>query len=315
MAIMYYFIVNPNSRSGQGQVIWLQLQKVLSERKVAYQAYLTEYVGHAKELAAFISQKGSFEDPISLIAVGGDGTIHEVLTGISDFDRILFGFIPTGSGNDFCRGMRLPSDPLKALDVILSKEHIQTIDVPYLVTGNQRRRFGISAGMGFDAAVCQGVQSSAFKKVFNFLKLGKLIYVFIALRQILFMNPSPMTLSLDGNRDYHFPKVYFAAVMNLKYEGGGFCFCPSAKYDDGILDVIVVEKMSRLKFLFCLPTALWGKHTRFRGIHVLRCREVTMTSTIPLVLHMDGEMGGLRTNMRAGIETTPLKIFMPKRSN
>ncbi len=78
---MYYFIVNPNSRSGRGQVIWLQLQKVLSERRIAYRAYLTEYVGHAKELAAFISQKGTSEAPVSLIAVGGDGTIHEVLTG------------------------------------------------------------------------------------------------------------------------------------------------------------------------------------------------------------------------------------------
>lgn len=312
---MYYFIINPNSRSGQGQMIWLQLQKVLSQRKVAYQAYFTEYVGHAKELAAFISQKGTVEAPVSLIAVGGDGTIHEVLTGIPDFDLILFGFIPTGSGNDFCRGMRLPQNPLKALDVILSKEHIQTMDVPYLVTDNQRRRFGISAGMGFDAAVCQGVQASSFKKVFNSLGLGKLIYVFIALRQILFMNPAPMTLFLDGNREYYFPKVYFTAVMNLKYEGGGFCFCPSAQYNDGVLDVIVVEKMSRLKLLLCLPTALWGKHTHFRGIHTLRCREAKITSEIPLVLHMDGEMGGLRTNMHAGIETKPLKIFMPKRSN
>ena len=118
--------------------------------------------------------------------------------------------------------------------------------------------------MGFDAAVCQGVQASAFKKVFNTLGLGKLIYVFIALRQILYESRAHDTFS-GRKPKIPFPGVYFAAVMNLKYEGGGFCFCPSARYDDGILDVIVVEKMPKLKFLFCLPTALWGKHTRFRA--------------------------------------------------
>lgn len=310
---MYYFIVNPNSRSGQGQAIWFRLRAILTARRVPYRAYLTEYAGHAKKLAAKISLLGSQEEPVCLIAVGGDGTIHEVLTGITELDRVVFGFIPTGSGNDFCRGMKLPAAPEKALLAVLKKARIQAMDVPYIVTDNRTWRFGISTGMGFDAAVCQGVQASAFKKYLNVLRLGKLIYVFTALRQILFLSPSPVTLCMDGNRRYHFPNVYFATVMNQKYEGGGFCFCPQARPYDGILDVIVIEKMPKLKLLLCLPTAFFGKHIHFRGVHIFRCKKVQINSALPLALHIDGEIRGIRRQLQAGLEQKPLRILMPEK--
>lgn len=310
---MYYFIVNPNSRSGQGQKIWFRLRAILTARHVPYRAYLTEYAGHAKKLAAQISRLGTSESPAHLIAVGGDGTIHEIFTGITDFDQVIFGFIPTGSGNDFCRSMKLPMDPEKALFAVLKKPRIQAMDVPYIVTDNRTWRFGISTGVGFDAAVCQGVQASSFKKYLNGLRLGKLIYVFIALRQILFMKPLPMSLYLDGNRRYDFSGIYFAAVMNQKYEGGGFCFCPQARPGDGILDVIVVEKMPKLKLLLCLPTAFFGKHVLFRGVNIFRCREAQINSAVPLVLHMDGEIGGIRKKIQVGLENKPLKIIMPEK--
>ena len=72
-----------------------------------------------------------------MIAIGGDGTIQEVLTGITDFDRVVFGYIPTGSGNDFCRSMELPFDPMESLEYILKAERIAPMDVPYLICGKR----------------------------------------------------------------------------------------------------------------------------------------------------------------------------------
>ncbi|MDO4276398.1 MAG: diacylglycerol kinase family lipid kinase [Eubacteriales bacterium] len=308
---MYYFIVNPNSRSGAGRTIWNKLRSELALRNITYRAYLTEYVGHAVKIAHEVSKKGTAEDPVYLITVGGDGTIHEVLTGICDFDNVIFGYIPTGSGNDFCRGMKLPQDPVAALTSIIKKERIMSMDVPSMMINNRRYCFGISAGIGYDASVCQEVLATPAKKYLNRLGLGKLIYTAIALKQLLFVNPVPMTLYLDGGRKRSFRKVYFTAVMNQKFEGGGFMFCPKAKPNDGILDVIVVEGMNRMKMLLCLPTALVGRHTRTKGVHILRCKRIEINSAVPLAVHKDGESGGIQSELSVSLEKKALKVIMP----
>lgn len=308
---MYYFIVNPNSRSGAGQKIWNQILRRLNQEKIPHKAWLTEYVGHASKLASEISSLGTSQQPVSLIALGGDGTISEVLTGIQDFDHVIFGYIPTGSGNDFCRSMNLPHDPMKALDVILQKRYIHTMDVPCLHTNGCLHRFGVSTGMGFDAAVCQEVAASPARTYLNRIGLGKLVYLVIALKQLLFLNPVAMDFHLDGKRNYHYKKVFFAAVMNQGYEGGGFLFCPNAKSNDGILDVIIIEGMSKLKILCCLPTAFFGKHTIFKGVHILRCKNIEINSMVPVAAHRDGESGGLLTQIYVSLEKKPLKIILP----
>ncbi len=309
--LMYYFIVNPNSRSGTGRKIWSRIREELALRKVSYKAYMTEYVGHAVKLAASVSSKGTPDAPVCIVAMGGDGTIQEVLTGIRDFDSVLFGFIPTGSGNDFCRGMHLFSDPVEALDCVLRKEHIQLMDVPRMTVGKRSCRFGVSAGIGFDAAICHRVLASSSKKYLNHAGLGKLIYLLIALKQLLIVNPTPVTLYLDGGRKRCYKKAYFTAVMNQPYEGGGFMFCPKARNNDGILDVIVVEGVSRLKLLLCLPTAFFGKHTHIKGVHILRCRSIKITSAVPLAIHRDGESGGIESEFSVSLEKKALKVITP----
>lgn len=310
---MYYFIVNPNARSGKGKNIWKELRSELALHHVPYKAYITEYVGHAVKLSSKLSLLGTEEEPVNLIAVGGDGTLQEVLSGIQNLQNVYFGYIPIGSGNDFCRSMELPQDPIKALQVILKKERILCMDIPRATSGNSDCRFGISAGIGFDAAVCQEVAVSPIKKALNKLGLGKLAYVAIALKQILFMTPSHMAIEMDGNRKYAFNRVYFAAVMNQKYEGGGFKFCPDASPSDGILDVIVAEGLPKAMVLMVLPTAFWGKHIYFKGIHTFRCKSIKIHSAVPLAVHHDGESGGLQRELSVCFERNTLKVILPAR--
>lgn len=308
---MYHFIVNPNSRSGAGGLIWNQIRRELLLRKIPFESYLTRFAGHAVKIASRITSSASPENPVFLIAVGGDGTIQEVLTGIEDLDSVIFGYIPTGSGNDFCRSLNLPQEPMAALDSILKQDRIVAMDVPCMIQNGRKYRFGISTGLGYDAAVCQEVLSTPLKKHFNRLRLGKLIYLFIALKQLLFLEPAPMTIRIDGNRTFRYDQVYFAAVMNQKYEGGGFMFCPEARADDGLLDVILVEGVSRLKVLFCLPTAFFGKHTRIKGIHIYQGKNIDIHSSLPLPVHRDGESGGIQNEVSVFFEKNALKLIMP----
>ena len=306
---MYSFIVNPNSRSGEGRNVWNRLRSIMESQGISYQYFLTEYVGHATVLAEKISAAGTPEDPVTLVTVGGDGTIYEVLTGIIDLSSVVFGFIPVGSGNDFCRSMKLPQDPMKALELILSDKRPHLMDVPHISCGSSSSRFAISCGIGFDAAVCHEVGVTPMKKVLNKIGLGKLVYLFVALKQLLFLKPSSMTLLMDDNKKEEFSKVYFTAIMNQKYEGGGFKFCPDASPSDGYLDVIVVDSLSKPKVICCLPTAFFGKHTHFNGIHIFRCKKIDIHSEARLAVHKDGESAGLLHDFSVCMEPKQINMI------
>ena len=284
---MYYFIVNPKSSSGNGRKKWDLVANALKNRNVDYKVYFTRQEGHA----VFLSRKiCTHHNDITLVAVGGDGTANEVLNGIADTTQITFGYIPTGSSNDLARALKIPSDPLAALEIILNPKQLIDMNIGCLASPDDRMSFAVSCGIGFDAAVCHEALHSRIKPFLNKIKLGKLTYLGIALKQLLLLKPSAMEVILDGNETYHYEDVYFITVMNQIYEGGGFMFCPDAKPDDGYLDICVVEQMSKLRALSLLPTAFHGNHVRAKGVHILRCRQVQIKAPHPLPVHADGEL-------------------------
>ncbi|MEQ2830008.1 diacylglycerol kinase family lipid kinase, partial [[Ruminococcus] lactaris] len=191
----------------------------------------------------------------------------------------------------------------------LNSEKIEKLDVGELVLGGKRRRFLVSAGMGFDAAVCHEVCISKWKKILNRLKLGKLSYAVVALNRLLKDQPVRMEIRLDDGSVHRFERAYFAAFMNQKYEGGGFKFCPEASPSDGKLDIMVAADLSKKKILCLLPTAFFGKHTKFRGVTILQCRsaEVSTGSTLPI--HTDGEPIFLRNEMKVRLMEEKIRFI------
>lgn len=304
---MYLFIVNPNARSGLGHKVWSEIASVLKEKQIEYQVYFTKYQRHAMKIVKELTSDGKEH---TLVVLGGDGTIGEVLTGITYPEKITLGYIPIGSGNDFARGLGLPKEAKKALDTILYSKRRRKIDLGVLKYSNKKRRFGVSAGFGFDAALCHEICVSPVKKFFNKLNLGKLAYVSLSIHSLYRCTPKHMTLTLDDSKKLEFDKVYFATAMNLPYEGGGCKFCPKANSEDGLLDIIVIAGVPKFHALLIIPTVFFGLHTLSRGVHIYRCKKVEMQSEIPLAVHSDGEPIFLQKSLEMQVDNRQISLII-----
>jgi len=307
---MYYIIVNPASKTGRGKMLWSELEPVIVDRGIDYKVIFSKKAGHVTELVRDLSgfTLASPNAILNLIVLGGDGTLNEVIQGITDFSRVHLGYIPTGSGNDFARDLNLPLDPVECLNRILDCKEPTAMDIG-MVTYNDvsvnnsdtsvsnasvcntpiTRYFDMSAGIGFDAAVCEGVAHSRMKKILNRLHIGSFAYLMVALKNIFFVKNGDCTMTLDDEITIKLHSFLFIATMIHSYEGGGFMFCPKADYTDGIIDICAVDNLSALTILRALPTASKGKHYRFKGISRYSGQKIDIKTEKPLWVHTDGE--------------------------
>ena len=306
---MYAFIVNPNARSGLGKKVWTDLEAILKKKDIDYQVYFTKYQKHATKITAKITSDG---EEHTVVALGGDGTVNEVVNGIRNFDKTIFGYIPIGSSNDFARGLLLPKDPIEALHTILDCPNLHSMNIGELHYKDKERHFAVSAGIGFDADICHESVVSHIKLFLNRLGLGKLTYVLIALRRLIIIKPCAVTVTLDNGKAKTFPRTYFVALMNNKYEGGGVKFCPKAKNDDDKLDVLVASNVSKLKVLCLLPLALFGWHTPFKGVNIFTCKNIQIHTEHAMPLHTDGEPLFLQHDVSANCAAKKLRVITNK---
>ena len=287
---MYSFIVNPNASGGRGERIWRRLEKQLKHLGVPYEAFVTEKTGDARRLACDLTEHQ--REPRILIAVGGDGTVSEVLDGISFCGPVTLGYIPTGSGNDLASSLRLPKSPSRCLKKILNPKYHKLLDYGVLSYGDHltHRRFMVSTGIGMDAMVCQDILHSKTKRGLSKVGLGKLSYMLVGAKRILFTRPVKGYLVLDGAQKVEFNHIYFVAVHNHPYEGGGFRFAPGADPGDGRLNVCVIHSANRLRVLKLLISALFGMTKKKKNrIRCYTCQEVEIHMDQPMAVHADGE--------------------------
>ena len=289
---MYYFIVNEHSRSGKGAEIWREVEAVLKEREISYQAYKTEYEGHAFQLSHDICELQ--EEDIRLIVLGGDGSENEVLNGMTHFEKVKGGGIPTGSGNDLARGLGIKGSPTEQLEAILSceKEFVMDLGEVSWNGGKKPRLFAISAGTGLDALVCKKALKSALKDFLNKIHLGKLTYILLTIESLFTMETTDGAAVSDGKGQKNMKKMIFCAAMNFRAEGGGVPMAPAADAQDGKLSVCCAYGIPKWRTFFCLPFLVTAKHLFIRGFEVTDCAEYDLRLKYPMVLHADGEYCG-----------------------
>lgn len=298
---MLYFIVNPTSRSGMGAKIWDEVETELKKQKVPYELYETRYKGHAKELAQMVCNKQ--DEDIRLVALGGDGTVNEVVNGMEYFEKVRFGVISTGSGNDFARGLKIKDKPLEQLERLLKadKERIIDLGLASWEKCESPRYFAVSAGIGMDAIVVKRTLVSGWKKFLNAIHLGKLVYPIITVQTLFSMTVFKMqalawnvvtkgVFKEKQRREYQ--KVIFTAAMNFRSEGGGIPMVPNATADDGKLSMCTISDVPKWLAFFYLPFLIVGKQERLKQFETFDCEKYETTYENAVTLHLDGEYVG-----------------------
>ena len=310
---MYHIIINPASRSGKGLRIWQkQVEPVLKSEKVPYEVHFSEEEGGITKTVADLLAGSAADSQLTLIILGGDGTMNEAIQGIPVGADVILGYIPTGSSNDLARDLGIPRKPTAALDLILHTGKQRPMDLGKLTyPDGESRRFSVSCGLGYDAAVCEEVQRSRFKMVLNKIGLGKLSYLVIALKQLFATKAISGRLTLDNNEPIDMGSILFVAGMIHRFEGGGFMFCPEADDSDGLLDLCAAGNLPKLLVLLALPTAFKGRHYRFRGITPYRAGQFILESDIPLWVHTDGEVSRRADRIVVTCERHAVQIITP----
>jgi diacylglycerol kinase (ATP) len=234
----------------------------------------------------------------AVVAIGGDGTVNEVLNGLTGYD-VPLGIIPLGTANDFARQAGIPLDVDHAMDVILRRKP-RRVDTAEL---NGRRFLNVStAGVGAEATA---ETSTAVKGV-----LGPLAYALTGLKKLAGLEARRATFHWPGVERV-FDYLVFA-VGNARLTGGGTAVTPEASVTDGLLDLMVVEKMPRSEFARLALKIKRGEHLEEDGVTYLQIPWVTVESArAPIAVNVDGESQHLQ-KLEYKARPMDLLLFLPK---
>ncbi|MFZ2353760.1 diacylglycerol/lipid kinase family protein [Paucilactobacillus nenjiangensis] len=291
-------ILNNTAGSGNARHSWEIVKAELEKRHVRYELKVSKYSGHAEKIALQLAKKAT---PDSIIVVlGGDGTLHEVVNGLLKHRRELpfdvpVGYIPSGSGNDFATASKMTTDPLTALEDILSLTEPTTINVGYYEEAMRHERgfFVNNIGVGFDAAIVSRTNSATSKKALNKLHLGSLSYVF-SLIGVLFHQDSFQLMVHNRNNHDIYQKAFLVTTSNHPYFGGGVPILPNANVHDPDLELIVIERHNWLILLWIALFIPSGKHLNSHWVHHYKSSSVRLTTSSLEFGQSDGEEMGSR---------------------
>ena len=279
-------IVNPVAGANATYRKWPKISSLLHHIGLPFEFQYTEGVGHAIELAREAVNNGCR----FLVAVGGDGTVHEVANGIllsKELNEATIGIISTGTGGDFIRSAGIDRDYIKACSSLTGTRR-RLIDVgvvEYHKDGQGHRRFFInSSGVGFDAAVAE--TSNRLPKFLG----GTIPYIIGLLKSLAGYKNKPVTISMGDKIESK--RILSVVVANGRYFGGGMRVAPLADIDDGLLDVITVGDMGKLELLKAFPTIYKGTHIHHPKVEMEKTTRVRIESTEKFLVHADGEFLG-----------------------
>lgn len=286
---MYYFIVNTHAKTGDSIQTWNTIKGILEARGVDYQVFETLYAGYASEVVQELTQNAT--EHIQIVLVGGDGTVNEVVNGITDFSKVSVGVIPAGTGNDFARNLGIKGSIEALLDDILTEKTESVLDLGLVHWESLKRQriFAISSGVGFDALVTKKNSTSRVKSICNKLGLGKLSYLILTVQSLFTLKTFKSEVEVDDLPKRAYDRVIFSCAMNLKAEGGGIKMAPKATATDGLLSFCVAAEIPWLILPIYLVRLVLGKHENLKHFHVHDCNRCHIHTSMPVTLHCDGE--------------------------
>jgi YegS/Rv2252/BmrU family lipid kinase len=267
-------IVNPAAGGGRAGRLAPAVQRTLADHGLEVRRCDTRHLDHARELARQAATAGE-----TVVALSGDGMIGAIADVLRDVPDSLLGVLPGGRGNDLARVLGIPADPIAACAVI-AQGTPQAVDL------------GEVAGQAFVGIASAGFDSDA-NRIANEApsRLGNLVYAYGALRALLSWRPARFEIELDpgSGADGLSFRGYTVAACNSGVYGGGMRLAPAARLDDGLLDIVVIEQVSKLRFLTNLPRVFRGTHVRLPTVKVFQAAEVAISADRPFTLYADGD--------------------------
>ena len=272
-------IENPVARRGAAQRYFNTVENYFQKHGFEIDHQLTDYAGHAEKIAHQAVQQG-FD---TIVSVGGDGTLNEIVNGIikADGDPLL-GIIPVGTCNDFIKSVNIPHDIHAACHIVASG-YSRRVDV-----ASAGHRYFINAiGIGFDVKIVEDLS------IYSVVP-GKIGYLSTALKHIFSYKAMPLDL-LNGHHDFT-SKAIMLTVANGQYYGGTFHIAPQADPTDGLLDVILIEDVPTLRRLSMVPRVIAGTHLTAPNVKHILASELKITASSALTTQIEGELVNWTTN-------------------
>ena len=291
---MYYIIANAARVNGKKTKELETVKSVFDKAGLKYEVLLTAKAGDAKTFTENITGTGEAH---TVVAMGGDGTLHEIINGFKDFENCSLGLIPSGTGNDFAEGAGVPFDTKKAAEIIAYGTP-QPIDFIELSSGLRSIN---SVGMGIDVDVLQRTYVGKSK--------GRSKYLKALISSLKHFNGCSFTVEYNGIKEKRFGLI--AAIGNGRQFGGGIKIFPDAKINDGYLDLIIVDYISRSKILGAFIKLMRGKVNKIKGATAVRTKSATFFHEDEnYTIQAEGE---LYDNMpiEAHIVEGKLKFYLP----
>ena len=297
-------IVNPASGRPDGGAGWRAIERALRDVGVAYDAVRTDHPGHAEVLARQALREGRRR----IAAVGGDGSVNEVVHGImdaglADTREVTLAVVPTGTGNDWARSLGITRDAAAAARVLRDGHtmlhDVGAIDFPE--SGSPRRWFINVAGAGYDAYVTERVPRPV---------PTALTYLRGALSGLATYRSPEFRLTADGETIEG--RLLLAFVANAQYCGNRMHVAPTARMDDGLLDVLAVRELSLLQVLPKLVKLYGGRILGDPAVRHLRAARVRIETEPAAVIQADGQIVG-HTPAEFSLVTRALRVVVPAR--
>lgn len=273
-------ILNPMARHGAGARLRSRIEVELSARGLAFDIVETAYTGHAAELAHAAAMQGVG----TIVAAGGDGTVHEVVNGImaARGAGVTLGVLPIGTGNDFVKLVPGTADMAAACDT-LAGGRSAPVDVGLVEWADGAEYFMNAMGTGIDVEVVRYMRRVRFVP-------GGALYIMALLRALAVYRPLAVRVrTADTTLER---RIMNLAVCNGPCIGGTFRICPDARHDDGVLDTCVIEEMPLLRNVRMVPRVVSGTHTGLAGVTMMRGAAVhlSLADARPLPFQVDGEL-------------------------
>jgi YegS/Rv2252/BmrU family lipid kinase len=287
-------IINPVSGGGAALKVWRAAQPVLQDAGVTFRAHLTTCAGEAVTL----TRAALLEGVAQVVAVGGDGTLSEIVSGYLNDDGVpinrsaTIGILPAGTGTDFCKTLGIRN--LKQAIVALTGKASRAIDAGRIRLVDQNGQPAIRAfinlasfGLGGDTAMWVNRWRGGRSRILK----GRTMYAMAAMRALDRYCNRRVRVRLDDAEEFEI-NSNLLVVANGKFAGGGMMLAPNAQLDDGLFDVVLADGASRLDIIRELPRIHRGGHLKNPRVSYYRARSLSISADEPIPIDADGDFIG-----------------------